>query len=174
MAHRGNNRSWSSPSMLITFTILLTSKVKWIKVGAAFSIASSWVRCQVQHIRGKPSGVSLCAWIDVCVCECVLVFLWTLSKQNHKEQGGKQGLAGANPMVISAPTCHTLLAMTQAAPVWAGPPGPPTCHTHTSINSSCTKWVYPKWLTVHGSPVFYCMWPFIQLELLRNIKRALV
>lgn len=165
--------------MLITFTILLTNKVKCIKLRPALSIASSWVRRQVQQIRGKPSGVSLCTCINKCTrvgvraheCVCVSVLMFPKwAKMNR----GKQGHGGADPMVISAPTCHTLFGMTQAASVWVGPPGVPTCHTHPSINSSCTKWVYPKWLTVHGSPAFYCMWPFIQLELLGHIKRALV
>lgn len=86
MAHRGNNKGWSSPSMLITFTILLTTKVKRIKLGPAFSIASSWVRRQVQQIRGKPRGMSLCtACMCVCVCErlCVCVFMWPFSKKNE-------------------------------------------------------------------------------------------
>lgn len=149
MAHRGNNKGWSSPSMLITFTILLTTKVKWIKLGPAFSIASSWVRRQVQQIRGKPRGVSLCTGMDVRVC----VYVNISQKERAMRNRSKRGHSGANPMVISAPTCHPLSAMTWAANAWVSPPGVPTCHAHPSIISSHTKWVYPKWLTVHGSPV---------------------
>lgn len=159
----GNNRGCSSLSVLITFTMHRTTKVKRIKLKPAFSIASSWVRRQVQQIRGKPSGESLCTGMNVfeftCVYGNILFF--------------KKGHRGANPVVISLPTCRTVFAMTQAAGGRVDPPGVPTCHARPSIISSCTKWVYPKWLTVHGSPVFYCMWPFIQLELLGHIKSAL-
>lgn len=179
IAGKRNNMGLSSSSMLITFTILLTTKVKWIKLGPAFSIASSWNRCQVQQIgRGENPADQYCAkaFTSKCLCvhECVYVGVFFLFKKKKKhEPPGIKRWAGAkwrHPLwwVLCQPAIPFLShdANGHGAHVPA--------HCAPSIISRLPKWTDPKWCTMHGSPVLYSMWLFIQLELLGHIKGALV
>lgn len=131
--------------MLITFTILLTTKVKWIKLRPAFSIAGSWIRRQVQQMRCKAQwSVFVHGHIRVCMCSCDYVNFFpkrtSCKWQRWTGARWRQPLGGfcAN---LPYPLRHDPESrrLSRAPPTFTPPRH--TAHTHPSFQAALNEFI---------------------------------